>query len=409
MKILSLSPYLPTESSGHAGAQLIFRNLCSLARDHEIQLLTFHNREEAPSIRILEERGVRIQSFPYERKRARYSAFELKRLARGAGSAGLALIKGTPFFVQKYQQQRFARGLAELVGSFQPHLVHFEYNVMAPYLEYIGTTPSVLTVHDVSTKVYQRAARSHQGLQSILFGRNSRRWEAYESLWYPRFTRLITLTREDADFMEGWTGIPPRDVIPPQISVRNHASFTKIPNRVVFLGSYSRMPNVQAVDALLRHIWPVISAGHPDLELILAGGGMPRAMRNRIADTDRVSYTGFVDEVDAFLGAAALMIAPILSGAGLKMKIPHALACGTPVLTTPVGAEGIPMGPEDGLFTIPDLGRLAHQGSRLLESPGELEALGRRGRVRVRAVFNEEEIVKSLKECYSLVLGGTGI
>ena len=116
---------------------------------------------------------------------------------------------------------------------------------------------------------------------------------------------------------------------------------------ICFLGSFNREPNIKAVEVLIDQIYPNLNS---DIILNIAGKGLPKSLQSKIDQLDRIQYLEFVEDIDTFLSSQLLMVAPIEIGAGLKMKIPHALSCGTAVLTTVVGAEGIPVSEMEGMF-----------------------------------------------------------
>jgi glycosyltransferase involved in cell wall biosynthesis len=97
---------------------------------------------------------------------------------------------------------------------------------------------------------------------------------------------------------------------------------------------------------------------------------------------------GFVDDIDNFIAECSVFLAPIRLGGGLKMKITHALACGTPVVTTSVGAEGIPLMADEGLFIEDDPLKIAALVSDLLTSPDRLKQISIASTAAVKSKFS---------------------
>jgi len=87
-------------------------------------------------------------------------------------------------------------------------------------------------------------------------------------------------------------------------------------------------------------------------------------------------------------------------GAGLKMKITHSLACGTPVLTTPIGAEGINIGSENGLWIEESLEALSEKCLELMKNGQELEKAGLRGKEAVNRLFSPPRVTTKLNALY---------
>ncbi|HVA33983.1 MAG TPA: glycosyltransferase [Candidatus Baltobacteraceae bacterium] len=108
---------------------------------------------------------------------------------------------------------------------------------------------------------------------------------------------------------------------------------------IVFLGNYAHAPNVDAVRWLCAEVMPLVWQRLPDVRVTLAGADPTRAVR--ALASARVDVRGYVPDAKALLNGARVFAAPLRFGAGMKGKIVYALAHGIPVVTTPVGAEGI--------------------------------------------------------------------
>jgi GT2 family glycosyltransferase/glycosyltransferase involved in cell wall biosynthesis len=108
---------------------------------------------------------------------------------------------------------------------------------------------------------------------------------------------------------------------------------------VVFVGSYNHPPNVDAALLLANEIMPRIWRALPDLTVTLVGANPPVALT--ALASPRITVRGWVEDITPVLDGARALVAPIRYGAGLKGKITQALAEGLPVVTTPIGAEGI--------------------------------------------------------------------
>jgi polysaccharide biosynthesis protein PslH len=119
---------------------------------------------------------------------------------------------------------------------------------------------------------------------------------------------------------------------------------------IVFVGSYAYAPNREAMDQIENVIAPQLHALRPDLQILMIGSRLP-AKRSAPAN---LAWIGEVDDMAPCLHAADLLICPLLSGGGTRLKIIEALACGLPVVSTPKGAEGLDyLGPDDGLSIAP--------------------------------------------------------
>lgn len=112
-------------------------------------------------------------------------------------------------------------------------------------------------------------------------------------------------------------------------------------NEILFVGNYEHAPNEDAALWFAREVWPSVHASHPELQLVLAGPNVTSPMSG-LADAS-VQITGQIaeDELERRYGRARVVVAPLRFGAGLKGKVVEAMRHGVPVVTTPVGAQGL--------------------------------------------------------------------
>lgn len=108
---------------------------------------------------------------------------------------------------------------------------------------------------------------------------------------------------------------------------------------VLFVAAFDRPPNVAGARWLLDKVWPRVLATVPSARLRLVGGNPPTWLASRASSS--VEVVGYLRDLQPEYQQAAVAVAPLLSGAGLKMKVPQALAYGLPVVATPIGAEGV--------------------------------------------------------------------
>ena len=159
---------------------------------------------------------------------------------------------------------------------------------------------------------------------------------------------------------------------------------------LLFVGNFAHTPNVDAVDVLVREVMPRLWTTYPDLELLVAGRSFPAHVFPGL--DPRVQVLGWVEDLDAALDAALVLVAPLRFGAGLKGKVGYALARGTPVVTTTVGAEGFPDGDALSVSEDADWDGFAANVRALLEDAELWTLRSRAGIAAVRARFAPDVI-----------------
>ena len=151
----------------------------------------------------------------------------------------------------------------------------------------------------------------------------------------------LTLVASDAEAEIVQKEIPEAEVrvIPTYHEIRPDATFVDGRRGVVYVGSFDHPPNIEAARALVQDIMPLVWQELPDAHVRIIGASPPSEIE--ALGSGRVEVTGWVKDIDRLLDSARALVAPLSYGAGMKGKVTQALAWGLPVVTTPIGAEGL--------------------------------------------------------------------
>ncbi|WP_353082592.1 glycosyltransferase [Tessaracoccus lapidicaptus] len=204
----------------------------------------------------------------------------------------------------------------------------------------------VMTFHDVmSQKCEREVARATDPLRRLKWTISlwlSKRWER-KALSIA--DTVLVFSEKDRDLLDPnhlhnvlVVNPPLADGVMPKHSPPTH-------NRVLLVGFMARPENLEALTWFLKEVWPHVRARVTNAELHVVGKAMPHDVSERVAPTPGVVLRGFVDDLSAEYAAANVVVVPLMHGAGVKFKTVEALLAGVPVVTTPIGAEGIG-GPE---------------------------------------------------------------
>lgn len=197
-------------------------------------------------------------------------------------------------------------------------------------------TRIIIDTHDVHHVRERRGAElSGDGVALA----TSERTRAREAAIYSQADLLGAVSEDDARALEELApGVPIEIVTNVHVDVPPGPAFEER-SGLVFVANFDHTPNVDAVLDFHEHSWPLIAEAIPDARLMLVGFNPPPAIK--ALDGGRITVTGQVPETGPYLDAARISIAPLRYGAGVKGKIGEALMHGLPVVTTPIGAEGM--------------------------------------------------------------------
>lgn len=207
----------------------------------------------------------------------------------------------------------------------------------------------------------------------------------------------ITVSEEDRQAIlaevPGTTVYVVPNVHEPDLAARSTAGRQGL----LFVGNFSHPPNVDAALFLGREVWPLVKRQVPEATLTIVGPDPPAT----VVQMDReIVVTGWVESVEPYLARTRVAVAPLRYGAGMKGKVGEALAAGVPVVTTPIGAEGI-AGSEpaaSGVIVADGAHELAAQCVRLLRDDALWHRLSAAGPAAVGSRFGRAPVGDALRE-----------
>lgn len=126
-----------------------------------------------------------------------------------------------------------------------------------------------------------------------------------------------------------------------EMSVKRRLALGPDERFALFFGSLGHTPNAQAATIILDELEPRLREADIDAVIVIAGPGQAAYLASRSAPPPQVRFAGFVEDIVALVKSAHVVLVPLVSGSGTRFKIIEAVACGRPVISTTVGAEGL--------------------------------------------------------------------
>lgn len=308
--------------------------------------------------------------------------------------------RSSPLVAAKAWNPELARLLRQAVATFRPDVACVEMAQMAQYLPFLHPVPTVLTDHEAGCPANVRT-----GLGTFGDARDRRLWSRYVARWFPRASLLQALTNEDAAELGALLGRPVL-VRPPVVSLPDHpTNVAAAPPRALFLGDFRHGPNPDAAHRLVREVLPVLRRSVPDAELWLAGPN--EGCLHDLARTPGVRVLGFVPDLPGLFRQVRLLLAPLWSGRGFRVKAATALAHGVPVVTNALGARGLPA-PPPAVQKAEEPAGLAELAACLLRSPAQAQQAGDAAFTWARERLAPEAVAATqLARLRELLQGGT--
>ena len=340
MRILWLKSdlLLPLDKGGKLRTWHLMRHL---ARRHEITYLAFREPDQpAADVEGMKEVAARVETIT-RREPA-------KGTLRFYVDAALHLVDPLPYAVGKYRSAEYRRRLEALLARERFDLIVCDFLFPAVNLPKRLPCPAVMFTHNVESEIWRRHAETKTGvLGRLLYGAQYRRMLRYERRELARFDGILAVSDADRDtFTRLYPGAisQPVHVVPTGVDTDYFEPASSDPQSraMVFTGSMDWLPNEDAMLYFCREVLPAIRAEIPDASLAIVGRTPTPAVK-KLAEEHGVTVTGRVDDVRPYMKEAAVYIVPLRIGGGTRLKIFEAMAMGKAVVSTTVGAEGLPV------------------------------------------------------------------
>jgi glycosyltransferase involved in cell wall biosynthesis len=342
MKILMVTPMPPQRQPTNAVPLVAHALLTGLLARHAVTLLTIVDPDPMDEAALIDWRTAGVEVQPVRRTTPK----GLGRWQRRWRLASTWLAGRYPWRTTWFWEPTLQPVLDHLLDERQFDLLLVEDNAVGMY-HYRTKTPTIFTEYEVRhpRPLDWRSWSEPNLVRWALREADWQRWQRYQARVWQRFDRLQVFTPHDAATM---CAIAP--ALTDRVRVNPFGIDLPAPadpdreeeNTLVFAGGFSHQPNVDAALWLGQEIMPLLRAQCPGVRLVLVGSYPTEAVR-ALACAD-VIVTGRVPAIEPFLERAAVILAPIRIGGGMRMKVIQGMALGKAVVTTPRGAEGLLLG-----------------------------------------------------------------
>ncbi|MGV3722789.1 MAG: glycosyltransferase family 4 protein [Actinomycetota bacterium] len=249
--------------------------------------------------------------------------------------------------------------------------------------------PTILDNYNVEWLILSRMAQTRPPQKRWFWQLEAQKLRRSEGEFLRRAGRVIAISDVDR---QGMAALAPKALIEVIPNGVNGAFFGavgprpgKLPPRYAFVGAMNWHVNEDAAHWMRREIWPRITAEQPDAELYFVGRE-PSAEVRALADSPEIHVTGTVPDIRPFLEESVAVVVPLRYGSGIRNKILESFAAGRPVVSTSVGAEGLPVRNGEHLLIADTSAEFASACVRVAREPALADRLVTAGRSVVAAI-----------------------
>lgn len=255
------------------------------------------------------------------------------------------LFSSKSYFVSRFYNSKVRMELELRLKEFEFDIIQLEGVFMASYIPLIrkfSKAKIVLRAHNIEHLIWERfIKKTRLWVQKTYFQIQTNRLLKFENLVFQSVDAIVPITNADADYIRKMSRVPIHTAITgvdlKQYKKNNSEDFE--PFSIFHFGSMDWIPNQEAVDWFLENCWMKIISEIPNAKFVIAGRNIPNRFRQ--LSSDNMLILENVPQAADIYNKYNVMIVPVLSGSGLRIKIVEGMCFGKAIISTHIGAEGI--------------------------------------------------------------------
>jgi glycosyltransferase involved in cell wall biosynthesis len=395
MKILQVTnkvPY-PVKDGGAIACMNLARGFSLLG--HKVTILAMKTVKHPITLNEIPESVKELAEFRLVNVPARISPV----------SALLNLVfSGKPYNATRFISGTFAQELKKILQENEFDVIQLEGLYVCPYIPLIRENSKakiIYRAHNIEHEIWSRTAIMAHGFEKYYLRNLSKRIKKFEVQTLNKYDLLVPITGRDGAILDKLG-----NKMPSHISQTGIDSSVLIPNSknlkhptLFHIGSLEWSPNQEGLIWFFDNCWDSIHEKYPDLQFFIAGRNAP-VWFQKMMNLPNVVFKGEVADAYEFMNSKSIMVVPLFSGSGMRIKIIEGMALGKPIVTTPVGTEGISTTSGENIVVINDAEGFVQSISDLIENREYFDKISKNAIEYIHENFDNLSSAGSLIEFY---------
>ena len=321
-----------------------------------------------------------------------------------AFGAACNLFSNQSYFVSRFYFKEFEEKLIFLLKEKEFDVIQLESIFLGNYIAVIKKySKAKITVrtHNAEHLIWERMITNESNLvKKKYLSLQTKRLKKFEKNILQSVDAIVTITEIDKQYFKQWGVTTPFHVSPtgiqlPQYKV-NHAE--ELPNSVFHFGSMDWMPNEEAVLWFINNVWDKVLAKIPQAKFYVIGRGMGEKILS--LSKPNVVVIGKIQNAEKVYHHYTVMVVPLLSGSGMRIKMIEGMAYAKPIVSTSIGAEGIAVTANKTCLLADNAIDFANDVIEILNNEEKKKLLQNEARNFIEQHFENTSLVKQLVNFY---------
>lgn len=388
MKILWVKAggLVPPDTGGKIRSYNIVREL---ARRHSVTFFSFyaaHENDQHPGLENIFDRVICVPlRLPAPKSPAELVDYSTR------------VFSSQPYNITKYCRPEVRRELQALLRRETYDVIVVDFMAAAGVIPWDWPTPKVLFTHNVEATIWRRHYEvAANPLWKAISWLEWKRMEAAERRYLRLADHVLTVSGTDRDAFAHFIDPEQITVIDTGVDVNYFQPMPvdETPNSLVFTGSMDWLPNEDAILYFVDAIFPLIKRQCPEVSLEVVGRSPSRKLQALAAKEKGLRLTGWVEDIRPFVARGSVCIVPLRIGGGTRLKIFEAMAMSKAVVSTTIGAEGLPVQAGENIVLADTPKDFAGAVLSLLRDPNQRNRLGSAARTLVQEKYSWAKVAQ---------------
>lgn len=395
MKILQVTnkvPY-PTKDGGAIACMNLTKGFAHLG--HNVTVLSMNTVKHHVSLDEIPDSVKDIAKFELVEVPARIQVF--------TALVNFVFTK-KPYNAVRFIDNGFGKALVNVLTENSFDVIQLEGLYVCPYIPLIrkkSNATIVYRAHNVEFEIWERAAKMAKRFTRYYLNNLSKRIKRFEVSLINSYDLLVPITERDGIILNklgntkqkhvSQTGIDSSVLIPNSKNLEHPSLF--------HIGSLEWAPNQEGLVWFIENSWPRIHKKYPSLKFYIAGRNAPAWLQSKF-NAPNIVFEGEVADAYSFMNSKSIMVVPLFSGSGMRIKIIEGMALGKSIVSTSIGAEGIGVSANENILITNDADGFTNKISQLIDDHSFYEKMGRNAIEFIHKKFDNLAAAGKLIEFY---------
>ena len=323
--------------------------------------------------------------------------------------AFLNLFSNKSYHIERFVSAEFEKKLIALLQENDFDIIHLETLYLAPYIATIrkySNAKIAMRSHNVEHEIWKRITENTgNSAKKWYLSLLTKRLENFEVSNLNLYDIMVAITDRDLDFFKNLGLKTPSMAAPIGLDLRDYPKMN-LPEKdnpeFCFIGSLDWLPNTEGLKWLIDFVWPKVIEKYPDAKFHIAGRNAPEWLGD--LKLQGIVFHAEVPDAVEFICKHSVMLVPLLSGSGMRVKILEGMAMGRLIISTDIGLEGISAKNNQDVMIANDPGKFAEAICFAYNNPQKVSEMGAAARNFVHLNFDNVSIAEKVIDAYRQII-----